>query len=180
MIHPELCQVSPRDSGANLDLPGDWVGGWMALRDEAETMSLDGHSPGVAHRRPEGRGERRTVMYIAVFPNLLVSLHPDYVMAPPPDAAGGRPHLRSSARGVFPEAVARKRGFDPAYAVDFWDMTNRQDWAPASRCSVVFVERARGARAARPRRRTGWSSSWRRIARGYLGQVAGKTRSPST
>ena len=42
MIHPELCQVSPPDSGSNLDLPGDWVGGWMDLRAEADTMSLDG------------------------------------------------------------------------------------------------------------------------------------------
>ena len=23
----------------------------------------------------------------------------------------------------------RAEGFDPAYAVDFWDLTNRQDWA---------------------------------------------------
>jgi Rieske 2Fe-2S family protein len=27
-----------------------------------------------------------------------------------------------------PEALERP-GFDPAYAVDFWDLTNRQDWA---------------------------------------------------
>jgi Rieske 2Fe-2S family protein len=27
-----------------------------------------------------------------------------------------------------PEAVARP-GFDPGYAVEFWDITNRQDWA---------------------------------------------------
>ena len=47
MIHPELCRVSPPESGENLDLPGDWVGGWMALRDEADTMSLDGKSAGV-------------------------------------------------------------------------------------------------------------------------------------
>ena len=26
-----------------------------------------------------------------------------------------------------PEALARD-GFDPAYAVQFWDITNRQDW----------------------------------------------------
>ena len=26
-----------------------------------------------------------------------------------------------------PEALARD-DFDPAYAVDFWDITNRQDW----------------------------------------------------
>jgi Rieske 2Fe-2S family protein len=25
--------------------------------------------------------------------------------------------------------VAARDGFDPAYAVDFWDITNRQDWA---------------------------------------------------
>jgi Rieske 2Fe-2S family protein len=27
-----------------------------------------------------------------------------------------------------PEAVLRP-GFDPGYAADFWDLTNRQDWA---------------------------------------------------
>jgi Rieske 2Fe-2S family protein len=27
-----------------------------------------------------------------------------------------------------PEAVARD-GFDPGYAVEFWDITNKQDWA---------------------------------------------------
>jgi Rieske 2Fe-2S family protein len=27
-----------------------------------------------------------------------------------------------------PEALAAP-GFDPAYAVDFWDLTNRQDWS---------------------------------------------------
>jgi Rieske 2Fe-2S family protein len=25
--------------------------------------------------------------------------------------------------------VANAEGFDPAYAVDFWDLTNRQDWS---------------------------------------------------
>ena len=52
MIHPELCAVSPPESGENLDLPGDWVGGWMDLRDDAETMSLDGKSDGVSDRGP--------------------------------------------------------------------------------------------------------------------------------
>ena len=41
-IHPELCRVSPPDSGDNL-APGDgWVGGWMDLRDGVETMSITG------------------------------------------------------------------------------------------------------------------------------------------
>ena len=30
---------------------------------------------------------------------------------------------------AFPKDVANAEGFDPAYAVDFWDITNKQDWA---------------------------------------------------
>ncbi len=33
LIHPELCQVTPPDSGDNYDLPGAWIGGGMVLRD---------------------------------------------------------------------------------------------------------------------------------------------------
>ena len=52
LIHPELCRVSPSDSGDNIDdLPGAWVGGDMELADGAETMSLDGRSGGVGAAR---------------------------------------------------------------------------------------------------------------------------------
>ena len=43
-------------------------------------MSLDGHSEGTVMARLD-EVESRTVMYIAVMPNLLISLHPDYVMS---------------------------------------------------------------------------------------------------
>jgi glycine betaine catabolism A len=127
MIHPELCQVSPPESGENLDREGNWVGGWMDLRDRAETLSLDGRSGGTAIARLDEH-EKRTVMYVAVLPNLLISLHPDYVMTHlltplTPD----RTRIRCS--WAFPAEVASAEGFDPAYAVDFWDLTNRQDWA---------------------------------------------------
>ena len=100
----------------------------MDLREGAETMSLDGRSGGAAIARLDEH-EQRTVMYVAVLPNLLISLHPDYVMT----------HLltplvadRTADRvlvGVPGGVVADAEGFDPAYAVDFWDLTNRQDWA---------------------------------------------------
>jgi glycine betaine catabolism A len=126
MIHPELCQVSPPDSGANLDADADWVGGWMDLRPEAETMSLDGHSGGVAMARLDEH-EQRTVMYVVVLPNLLISLHPDYVMTHLlTPLAPDRTRIRCS--WAFPPEVVSAEGFDPAYAVDFWDLTNRQDW----------------------------------------------------
>ncbi len=53
-----------------------WVGGSMVLRDHAHTMSLDGASHGIA--LPDV--DTRTVQYLGLFPNLLLSLHPDYVM----------------------------------------------------------------------------------------------------
>ena len=30
---------------------------------------------------------------------------------------------------AFPPQATSREGFDPSYAVDFWDLTNRQDWA---------------------------------------------------
>jgi Rieske 2Fe-2S family protein len=118
LIHPELCKVSPPSSGANWDLPGAWVGGEMDLREHAETMSLDGRSGG---RFIDG-APRRTVRYVGLLPNLLISAHPDYVMT----------HLLTP---LAPDRTTVEctwhlpDGADPAYAVDFWDVTNREDWA---------------------------------------------------
>jgi Rieske 2Fe-2S family protein len=71
--------------------------------------------------------EQHTVMYLAVMPNLLISLHPDYVMTHllvpiTPDLT------RIQCSWAFPPKVVEAEGFDASYAVDFWDLTNRQDW----------------------------------------------------
>ncbi len=36
---------------------------------------------------------------------------------------------RITCSWAFPREVAEREGFSPAYAVDFWDLTNRQDWS---------------------------------------------------
>jgi Rieske 2Fe-2S family protein len=98
----------------------------MELSDGAETMSLDGRSGGVAMRGLDARA-RRDVYYIAVFPNLLLSAHPDYLMAHllqplAPDRTA------VTCSWLFPPEAFELAGFDPSYAADFWDVTNRQDW----------------------------------------------------
>jgi Rieske 2Fe-2S family protein len=126
VIHPELCKVSPPKSGENYAAQGTWVGGWMELRDGMDTMSLDGASHGVPLRGLGAEG-LRTVIYLHVFPNVLLSLHPDYVMTHilRPVAAD---RTKIECTWAFaPEAVAQP-GFDGGYAVEFWDITNRQDW----------------------------------------------------
>jgi Rieske 2Fe-2S family protein len=126
-IHPELSRISPPTSGDNLDFEGQWMGGSMELIPEADTMSLDGRSGGVAIAGLS-EVERRTVMYLVGYPNLLVSLHPDYVMTHlMTPLAVDRTHVECA--WAFPREVADQPGFDPSYAVDFWDLTNRQDWA---------------------------------------------------
>ncbi|QBR92412.1 aromatic ring-hydroxylating oxygenase subunit alpha [Nocardioides euryhalodurans] len=123
LIHPELCQVSPPDSGDNYDLPGAWVGGSMDLRDGMATMSMTGEL--AAAPIPGAPADR--VEYLHLLPNLLVSAHPDYVMTHRlVPLAPDRTWVECSwlvvpgTDGTAPAAAA---------AVEFWDVTNRQDWA---------------------------------------------------
>ena len=127
MIHPELCRVSPSHSGRNYHgEPGAWIGGEMELATGAETMSLDGRSGGGPVRGLDDR-QRRHVLYVQVFPNLLLSLHPDYVMTHRVEpVTATTSHVE--CQWLFPPEVTARSGFDPSYAVDFWDLVNRQDW----------------------------------------------------
>ncbi|GIH09910.1 (2Fe-2S)-binding protein [Rhizocola hellebori] len=119
LIHPELCAVSPPNSGNNWHEPGNWVGGSMDLREHAVTMSRDGKSHGVMLDGVDPR----SVRYLGLFPNLLVSLHPDYVMTHRLEPVS--PALtRVECEWLFHPSTV-----DIAYAVDFWDLTNKQDWA---------------------------------------------------
>lgn len=127
-IHPELCRVSPPTSGQNhAGHHGLWVGGWQELMPHAATMSLDGTSKARPLRGLDEAAIRR-IDYIGLFPNLLVSLHPDYVMTHRMvPRAPGRTWIE--CQWLFdPESMFQPE-FDPSFAVEFWDLTNRQDWS---------------------------------------------------
>ena len=166
-IHPELCKVSPPKSGENYTPAGPWVGGWMDLRDGMDTMSLDGRSGGVPLRGLDAR-RSRTVEYVNVFPNILISLHPDYVMVHRLLPLAADRTLIECTWAFAPEALERP-GFDPGYAVDFWDITNRQDWA-----ACESVQRGLSSPQARPGPLSpdedGVYQFVTLVARGYQGQ----------
>ena len=125
LIHPELCQVTPPDSGDNYDLPGAWIGGGMVLRDGMASMSLDGSLaatplPGV---------NPTAVEYLHLLPNLLVSAHPDYVMTHRMvPLAPDRTWVECSWL-TLPDSPDSGHASGAPAAVEFWDITNRQDWA---------------------------------------------------
>ena len=143
-IHPELCAVTPAASGENHEgHDGMWIGGWQDLRPHADTMSLSGASGGVILRGLDDLALRR-VDYIGLLPNLLVSLLPDYVMTHrlEPLAAD---RTAVECQWLFDPGAVGRDDFDPSYAIDFWDITNRQDWA-----ACEAVQRGVGSRGYRP------------------------------
>jgi glycine betaine catabolism A len=132
-IHPALCQVTPVDSGENVPHDGLWVGGVMELMDFAETMSMTGESRGARIRGLSDEQARR-VYYFGLFPNLLLSLHPDYVMTHRFEPLGPG-ETRVECQWLFPPEAAERPDFSPDYAAEFWDLTNREDWAA---CESVY------------------------------------------
>ena len=125
-IHPQLCRITPPESGRNSSLPGAWAGGSMELVDGADTMALDGrsHSSPLAGLRAE---LLREIYYFGLLPNLLISLHPDYVLTHRLEPrAADRTFIE--CQWLFPAEALEKKDFSPDYAVEFWDITNKQDW----------------------------------------------------
>ena len=121
-VHPELNRLSHYLSGETIEGAGLWCGGSMTLAEGVETMATDGGHG----RKPIAGVDLRSILYFLIFPNTLVSLHPDYVML----------------HTLWPRAVDRTEvvcewffepevmgeGFDPSDAVEFWDQVNREDW----------------------------------------------------
>jgi Rieske 2Fe-2S family protein len=125
-LHPALNKLSHYLSGENEPLRSTYMGGRMDLRPGVDTLSIDGTCP--RQLLPSLSAEdRRRVYYYAIFPNMLLSLHPDYMMVHTlwPIAPN---RTLNVCEWHFQPAELAQLNFDPSDAVDFWDMTNRQDW----------------------------------------------------
>ncbi len=128
LIHPALDKLSPSDSGRNDLQGGDFQGGYMTFRNPGagDSMTLSGHTsraplPGLNHVETE------RVYYYTIFPTMLLSLHPDYVMVHyVTPLSHERTHV--ACEWLFDRHAMASPGFDSSDAVEFWDMTNRQDW----------------------------------------------------
>lgn len=126
MAHPHLNKLTPYKNTENDLDEGPVLGGPMWMQNAEGSMTMGGQRcaapfPGLS---PEQRGR---VYYYTLFATGFLSFHPDYVLvhrAAPLD----KDRTRVSCDWYFhPEAIAVP-GFDPQPAIDFWDLTNRQDW----------------------------------------------------
>jgi phenylpropionate dioxygenase-like ring-hydroxylating dioxygenase large terminal subunit len=126
IVHPLLNKQSHYMSGDNEPPQPTYLGGRMELRDGVTTLSMDGTTnrrclPGLSE---EGR---RHVYYYAILPNLLLNLHPDYMLT---FALWPRAVDRTEivCEWHFHPQELSKPDFNCEDAVAFWDQTNREDW----------------------------------------------------
>ncbi len=126
VLHPALNRLTDYLGADNEPSQATYIGGSMGFRGGAETMSIDGkrrrdYLPGL------NESERRKVCYYVVYPNLLLSLHPDYMMIHTlwPRAVD---RTEVICEWYFHPAELAKPDFIAGDAIEFWDITNREDW----------------------------------------------------
>jgi Rieske 2Fe-2S family protein len=125
-LHPALNRLSHYLSGENEPLRSTYMGGRMDLRSGVDTLSMDGTCPRALLPGLPAE-DRRRVYYYAIFPNMLLSLHPDYMMVHTLWPVAPDRTINVCEWHFHPDELA-KASFDASDAVEFWDVTNRQDW----------------------------------------------------
>ncbi len=136
-VHPELCEVVPLfRKGGGFDL--DWENG-IPHREGAWTFTFSG----TTSRAPfAGLDEHELVRHKGelIYPNLMLSMAAEhgaaFLLWPLSPV-----RTRVECRFLFDPAEAAKPNFAPEDAADFWDITNRQDWAVCERVQKGMAQR---------------------------------------
>lgn len=164
-VHPELCAIVPAfkyRGGSELD----WERG-IPHRPGAWTFTASGTTtrapfPGLNDdERVRHKGE-------LLYPNLMLSLSADHAAAFTLWPAGPQQTAITCDFLFDPEEMA-KPGFDPTDAVEFWDITNRQDWTICEGVQRGMRSRMFESGFYAPMER--WSLDIRRYVREHLGDL---------
>jgi Rieske 2Fe-2S family protein len=125
-VHAALSKLTPPTSGENDLFEGPFLGGYMVMSEGSGSMTMSGRACGLPVGDLPDEDHRR-VYYYALFPNMLLSLHPDYVMCHTlRPQSPGRTHV--TCEWMFHPGTLADPTFDVDDGVKFWDMTNREDW----------------------------------------------------
>ncbi len=122
-VHPELVKFVPL---YRRGLVGEFGGGGAILDEGLTSLTVTGSSnrpplPGLTEE------DRKRYDGIVLLPNLLINLHPDYVMSYILYPVSPERTTVVSEYLFEPSTISR-RDFDPSDAVEFWDLVSRQDW----------------------------------------------------
>jgi Rieske 2Fe-2S family protein len=138
-IHPELVQVVPLFRKGEV-WDGETADGGNLMLEGATSFTATGTSD--LPKFPDLLAADYGMYYgVFQFPNLMVNLHPDSVMAYLVYPNGPDRTTIISEFYFRPEALALP-GFDPSPTVDLWDVISRQDWVVCERAQRGVSSRA--------------------------------------
>jgi Rieske 2Fe-2S family protein len=139
-IHPKLATVLPYQSGANDLTEGPFLGGYMEIKPPNRSATMSGRVCGAPISAAMSADDTHRAFYYTLMPNLLLSIHPDYVNYYLVHAVGVD-RTRVESEWLFhPKTLA-----DPANnirdGIEFWDLTNRQDWDIVAQSQLGIASR---------------------------------------
>ncbi len=121
-IHPRLNELTPYRNASNDLEEGFILGGPMLMSKTDGSMTMSGRVCAPILQETNG-----LVFYYTLLPTMFLSIFPDYVMTHRLEPVAPN-HTRIHCEWLFAPDTQADGHFNPQDAIDFWDMTNRQDW----------------------------------------------------
>ena len=137
-IHPALERLTPNENARSVLTDGPWLGGIMDLAEGVETVSMSGSRSGRPFVAPVAH--RRRIHDAMLFPLLLTSLQPDYLLT-------YRLHAVTPARTrviaeTYVHPAAALASAESAHdVVAFWERVNDEDRAICERQQIGMGSR---------------------------------------
>ena len=125
--HPQLHKLSTERNFPGHNHMGDnFAGGPMGIKSQYDSLTTTGLSNrGFLTGWKES--EKNMIFYFCIYPNLYLSIAPDYLMTHYVWPQSSDKVFIQTEWFCSPEQVAQAE-FDASNAIEFWDITNNQDW----------------------------------------------------
>jgi len=149
-IHPELSTKLPYTSGANDLIEGPFLGGYMEIKAPNESATMTGRACALPLGTLAAEDQRRA-FYYALFPTMMLSLHPDYAVFYTVWPVAAKESRVVCEWMVHPDAPAAP-GYNIQDAEEFWDRTTGRTGTSASRASSHQLAGVRARTVLAPRK----------------------------
>ena len=135
-IHPRLNELTPYRNSSNDLEEGFILGGPMQMSIREGSMTMNGRVCAPLLKQSNG-----LVHYYTIFPTMFLSLFPDYVLVHRLEPLSPTcTHI--ICEWLFAPEASQSDQFQPEEAINFWDMTNRQDWEVCEQTQLGVSSRA--------------------------------------
>jgi Rieske 2Fe-2S family protein len=139
-LHPQLNRLTAFRDTDNDEETGPILGGPMQLGEKFTSMTTSGQRCCDPIGNVSG-DDLKQVHYYVVMPNMLLSLHPDYVLVHQIQRISTT-RTRVICDWLFHPTNIKSGNYDPKGAIEFWNLTNSQDWLISERSQLGISSRA--------------------------------------